>query len=104
MSYGKATRTQRNDSVLVPATNIMTDRNAAIAMASRVESIHHTKNIDLKFLQVRDLMQLGIIRLKKIRSGNQISGEVVKIPTSLPLERMITHLGLEILICSFLLA
>lgn len=57
----------------VSATVMEVDSNAAIEMAKQGQGSIRTKHIDMKFHHVRDLVQNGVVTLKKVGTEKQMA-------------------------------
>ena len=70
-----------------------TDSTAGKSMATRFGTGKKTKHVDLRFLYVQNLVQMGLLRKAKIEGVRNPADLMTKYVATDVLQRLITHLG-----------
>ena len=81
---------------LASKTNVIlhTDASAAKSMASRFGATRRTRHIELRYLYLQNLAQIGTIRLFKIAGADTVSDIMTKYVSSETLRNHMPSLGL----------
>ena len=70
-----------------------TDSTAGKSMATRVGTGKKTKHVELRFLYVQNLLQMGLLRMAKIGRERNPADLMTKYVATDVLRRLVTHLG-----------
>lgn len=84
-----------NDSFKCPATIIEIDRSAAICIENRNIATTSTKNIDLKYHQVRNFFPRSTVNLRKVKTQFQVADALKKPVTVQVLDRFVNAIRLR---------
>ena len=74
-------QTRWDDAVSFEPSVVEVDSSAAIFMAQRSDSTMRTKHIELKYHHVKELLERGIIQIRKVNTAEQVADALTKVST-----------------------